>query len=175
MNEIRLRLMRGDRYEWEPRLPSKRHRVVDVIIDRKRLVELAAAVEQPFAEKEGHPELAGDYEGCPPSVIFLPSRHYFGQGCGSWVWDPDLYDGKSVVLQCKGCGETGCWPLVAKITGTSDNVIWSAFEQIHRGGAWTKTGDGPKWFYDGLGPFVFDRRQYEEALRDPRGPGATGR
>ncbi|HEV2347534.1 MAG TPA: hypothetical protein VGS97_25810 [Actinocrinis sp.] len=44
---------------------------------------------------------------------------------------------------------------MAQITVTPDRVTWSSFEQPHR-----KTRD-----YTAFGPFRFDRRQYDDALR----------
>ncbi|MGW2082651.1 hypothetical protein ACWCOW_38090 [Streptomyces sp. NPDC001939] len=44
---------------------------------------------------------------------------------------------------------------MARITATADRVIWDAFEQPHR-----KARD-----YVAFGPFQFDRRQYDDALR----------
>ncbi len=61
---------------------------------------------------------------------------------------------KTPVLGCE-CGEWGCWPLLARITATTDLVTWDAFEQPHR-----KTRD-----YVAFGPFQFDRHQYDDALR----------
>ncbi|MEU6629952.1 DUF6000 family protein [Streptomyces parvus] len=51
-------------------------------------------------------------------------------------------------------GEWGCWPLMARITATSDHVTWASFEQPHR-----RTRD-----YSGFGPFHFDRYQYDDAV-----------
>ncbi|WP_329021712.1 hypothetical protein [Streptomyces sp. NBC_01423] len=61
---------------------------------------------------------------------------------------------KAPVLGCE-CGEWGCWPLMVRITATADLVTWDAFEQPHR-----TTRD-----YTALGPFHFDRHQYDDALR----------
>ncbi|WP_326770630.1 hypothetical protein OG978_43610 (plasmid) [Streptomyces sp. NBC_01591] len=61
---------------------------------------------------------------------------------------------KTPVLGCE-CGEWGCWPLMADITVTPDHVTWNSFEQPHR-----TTRD-----YSGFGPFQFDRRQYDDAVK----------
>ena len=62
--------------------------------------------------------------------------------------------GAPVVLGCE-CPEWGCWSFRARIELTDDLVRWAAFE-------------GPKTDrdYSDLGPFVFDRREYENAVAD---------
>jgi hypothetical protein len=50
----------------------------------------------------------------------------------------------------------GCWPLEAGVTLAEESVRWSAFAQPHR----------RVWSYAGFGPFVFDRRQYEDAVAE---------
>lgn len=63
--------------------------------------------------------------------------------------------GRLWLLGCD-CGEVGCWPLEAEVTLTDQWVRWSNFSQPHR----------TSWSYDALGPFVFDRRQYEDAVAE---------
>jgi hypothetical protein len=58
------------------------------------------------------------------------------------------------LLGCE-CGEWGCWPLLAKIVVTADEVRWTDFQQPHR----------PKRDYSGFGPFGFRRADYEAAVR----------
>jgi len=58
------------------------------------------------------------------------------------------------VLACGACGELGCWPLYAAVSVGGESVTWSAFEQPHR-----RDRD-----YTGLGPFEFDREQYQAAV-----------
>ncbi|MEU4197305.1 hypothetical protein AB0E69_35775 [Kribbella sp. NPDC026611] len=61
--------------------------------------------------------------------------------------------GALALLGCE-CGEMGCWPLEARVAG-GEQVTWSGFAQPHR----------PGRDYSGFGPFVFDRSQYEAAVR----------
>ncbi len=60
---------------------------------------------------------------------------------------------KTPVLACS-CGEWGCWPLLTHISLTGDLVVWDRFEQPHR----------PMRDYATLGPFLFDRDQYDKAV-----------
>jgi hypothetical protein len=114
--------------------------VVRVSIDGTDLIDLIRTVEQPFASAEGHPEIAGGYDGLTPR---------------DWIELPEQYgeDGRAAVLACV-CGEVGCWPLRVRIDTDAAQVTWSQFQQPHR----------PGWDLSGLGPFVFDRAQYEAEL-----------
>ncbi|WP_189334929.1 hypothetical protein [Actinoplanes ianthinogenes] len=63
--------------------------------------------------------------------------------------------GAIALLGCD-CGEFGCWPLQAQVVADEERVTWRGFVQPHR----------PKRDYWDFGPFVFERRQYEQAVRD---------
>ncbi|WP_409466975.1 hypothetical protein [Amycolatopsis sp. GA6-003] len=62
-------------------------------------------------------------------------------------------DGKTTLLAC-ACGDWGCWPLLARVTVTGDEVVWDSFGQPHR----------PERDYRGFGPFRFARAQYDAAV-----------
>lgn len=121
---------------------------VDIVINGRELIDLVREVELPFAEAEGQPELADRYQNHTSDIIFLPSRHFLPE-TGADITD---------VFICF-CGESYCWPLRAQITVEEERITWSDFHQPHR-----RDPKGPVWRYDGLGPFVFDRRQYEAEL-----------
>lgn len=143
------------RFAVEPPREKSHRAAVRVFIDDVDLAELAHPIELPFAAAEGHPSIAGTYSGLAPTEVLPPSRHFFGE--------PDQlfqYGDRVEVLCCQGCGEPGCWPLICRITVRLDTVTWNDFAQPHRG-----PDSRQPWSYDGLGPFLFDRRQYEEALR----------
>lgn len=124
--------------------------VVGIWVDGVRLEELARPVELPFAEAEGKPGLAGSYEGLAVRHdILWPSLHFLGEPSLS-----NFDDGDTVLLGCN-CGDWGCWPLVADVALTETEVSWSRFRNGHRS----------NWDLKELGPFVFDRAQYEAALR----------
>lgn len=143
MNHLSLSLMYAATAEGTP------YRAVKLLVDGVGLLELARAVETPFAQREGHPDLAGAYAwlpGSPTTRRALTPRS-------------TEEDEKVALLGCT-CGETGCWPLLARITHDASSVTWSDFEQPHRG----EESAAGHWSYAGLGPFIFEREQYEREL-----------
>jgi hypothetical protein len=140
---------------------------VQIKINGRDLVDLVRAVENPFAYKEGSPSIAGAYAGLPPEDVAPPSLHFLGQP------SVRIYSlgSKIQVLGCE-CGEPGCWPLVCQVEADRTRVRWSSFEQPHRSGK----GKHPAWHYENLGPFEFERGQYETALAElrARDTGAAG-
>jgi hypothetical protein len=118
---------------------------LDVCVDDRDLLEYVREIEKPFAAAEGHPDLAGKYEAVP---AFMAIEHFAVKGAE-----------KVSVYECE-CDCFGCWPLRVRIRFSDKTVMWSEFEQPHR---------GPKsraswWRYDKLGPFEFERGQYDSAL-----------
>ncbi|MEN3537886.1 hypothetical protein AAH991_22420 [Microbispora sp. ZYX-F-249] len=122
---------------------------VEILVDGVPLRDLAKVVEAPFAASEGHPGIAGAYEGLSERLCW-PSRHFLGEPELRW-----FDEGETVLLGCD-CGEWGCWPLTARVEVTGTTVVWSGFRNGHRDGQWDLSA---------LGPFVFERGQYEAALR----------
>ena len=45
---------------------------VDVFVNCRKLVDILKEAEQPFATREGKPDLTGNYAGLPPEEVFLP-------------------------------------------------------------------------------------------------------
>ena len=125
---------------------------VEIYVNGRNLRDLAREVELPFAERVGRSHSAGKYVGLAPREVFSPSRRLLGEP--ETYYDADDPGGRLALLGC-GCGEPGCWPLLARITPRDDVVIWADFKQPHR----------RHWRYDALGPFVFERGEYEAALR----------
>lgn len=78
-------------------------------------------------------------------------RYFCGQ-----AGNQDESDNEEIyVLGCE-CGEVGCWPLVTSVTRVEGGYRWATFRQPHR----------PQRNYGAFGPFVFEKGQYEEAVRD---------
>lgn len=89
----------------------------------------------------------------------VPSQYRFGPAADHYLGlsAPATDSPRAVKTPLLGCtcGEWGCWPLLARITASECGVTWSEFEQPFR----------PERDYAELGPFVFDRRAYEDALQ----------
>ncbi|MBX6168912.1 MAG: hypothetical protein IRY84_14895 [Thermobispora bispora] len=133
---------------------------VEILIDGVPLRDLAKVVESPFAASEGHPDIAGAYTGLlTRDPVCWPSRHFLGEPRLRW-----FDEGETVLLGCE-CGEWECWPLTARVEVAGTTVTWSGFRNGHRDG---------RWDLGALGPFVFDRGQYEAALRATRRDGGAG-
>lgn len=146
------------RWDQEPR------DVVAIFINGRDLIDIVRDVELPMAQREGSREIAGSYEPMWAEAFFAPSRQLLGEP-HEWfqnnIWE---HEDKIVLFRCGDCGIDDCWPLVVKITLQDDTVSWSEFEHPRR----CATGPGGDkvgpWEYDKLGPFVFDRMQYEAEL-----------
>ena len=128
---------------------------VRIIVNGRELIEIVQEVELGFATREGHPDLAGAYSYFGPMCVFLPARHFLGEPMHDWSDGP----GRIYLLSCT-CGIPDCWPLSVRVELREHEVVWSDFRQRHRGPQ-SETGE---WCYDGLGPFVFDRHNYEQEL-----------
>jgi hypothetical protein len=120
---------------------------VDIFVNGRELSELAGEVELPFARAEGKPHLAGSYASL--NVDLVGAGHFRGDPALTW-----FDDGDTVLLGCD-CGEWGCWPLTVDVAVTEGRVAWSHFRQGHR-----------DWDLSALGPFEFDRAQYDAALAE---------
>ena len=116
-------------------------------IDGVSLVELARRVEAGPARADRQADLAGSYAG-----LVVGKARWQDWYSGA---DPQLWSGDSCLLGCV-CGDTGCWPLTAKVTVGPDTVVWAGFRTGHR-----------PWNLAALGPFTFSRRAYDAALAAP--------
>jgi hypothetical protein len=132
--------------QWQDREEHHldRCKELHILINGQSLIDLVRPVELPFAELEGKPDIAGSY---------------------GWLSDVDceiqrLKTEECMVLGCN-CGIPDCWPLTARVSLAEDIVCWSRFQNWHR-----VKGCVSEWDHTGLGPFVFDRQEYEKAVRD---------
>ncbi len=117
------------------------------------LIELARQVELGPATDEREPDMAGAYAGLVVGAMERVdwAHWYLNDHPQSWFGDGD-----SCLLGCI-CGDTGCWPLSAKVTMPRGQVMWSKFRTGHR-----------SWDLRALGPFIFHRDQYKAALAAER-------
>lgn len=123
-------------------------------INGQSLIDLVRPVELPFCTIEGHPNTAGDHWWVHPFECEIFT---------------DPYEVESHFLGCT-CGEADCWPIMGRIERTPSTVRWHSFYNPFRLAKYLS--DVPRddgrifvaWDYAALGPFVFDRKQYEEAI-----------
>ncbi|MER7771826.1 hypothetical protein [Kitasatospora sp. NPDC096140] len=132
-------------------------------VDGTDLRVLAADAVRPWWRREdSHDErtpedtedfLFHQYAGMTERHLGDPVRHFLGAAL------PEARDrrtGATAVLGCP-CGIWECWPLLTRITADGGTVAWSGFRQPHR----------PAWGDLAIGPFVFPRAAYENALAHP--------
>jgi hypothetical protein len=139
-----------------------------ILIDGVPLLDLVREAELPYARHEQleraeefapepAPLLAGDYNYLGRWTCW-PTRHYLGEP-EEVAYNQE--DDETMLLGCT-CGIAECWALLARIEVTDTTVRWSAFRNNAR--EWDLSA--------ALGPFVFARQQYEEALRATAPPGS---
>lgn len=139
------------------------HDLLEILVDGVPLLDLVREAELPYAREEQleraaefapdpAPLLAGDYTYFSVRLCGWPSRHYLGEPADvAFNQEAD----EIMLLGCT-CGVAECWALLARVELTDTLVRWSGFRNNHRD--WELSGR--------LGPFVFSRRQYEQALRE---------
>ncbi|MEV4170636.1 hypothetical protein [Nonomuraea sp. NPDC049709] len=146
MQEIEFRM--GDDEHW-------------ILIDGVPFLDLVREAELPYARYEQleraeesalepAPLLAGEYSYFMERWTGWPTRHYLGEPV-EVAYNQE--DDETMLLGCN-CGIAECWALLARIDVTDTEVRWSRFRNNHRDWELSRT----------LGPFVFSRQQYEQAL-----------
>lgn len=93
---------------------------------------------------------AGRYLGLTRSDINW-AQHLLGRSTDDQDDERQL-DGRTLLMGCI-CSVWGCNPLYARITSDESSVFWHDFHNPFR-----------DWTYQTLGPFRFDRREYEAEL-----------
>lgn len=108
---------------------------IDTLIDGKPLEQMVVAT---VGTKTKDPH---SLQGSDPHMLLPPHGNLLGGR------------GRIQPLLCSGCREPGCHPVTAAIEIFDSEVVWSELEE---GNVTTKLPS--------LGPFVFDRKQYETAV-----------
>jgi hypothetical protein len=144
MNHLKLDIISANVSDGTPELRA--YRGLQIFVDGVALIEILKAIELPFAEREGHPDLAGNYDWVDADSFDL----------ADFVQYLSPINKKISVLECE-CGCLGCWPLHVRVTADDRHVIWNEFENPFRSGG----GVVAQWTYENLKSFVFDRFQYE--------------
>lgn len=115
-----------------------------IFINGQSLTDLVRSVELPFAELEGCPDLAGQYDWLVD--MYYEIQHLRTEDC--------------MVLGCN-CGIPDCWPLTVRVSMADDIVCWSHFQNWH-----CIKGCAHEWDHSASGPFVFDHQQYEAEVKN---------
>lgn len=72
-----------------------------------------------------------------------------------WCYNKD-FEGRANIFGCK-CGTTGCCPFTIRVHDEGESVVvWYDFNREY----------DEEWEYRNLGPYVFDKKQYDNALGD---------
>ena len=109
---------------------------IDMLVDGKPLEQIvASAAELPSPKAPDNWQGSDPYELLPPNGSLLGGR------------------GSVQLLVCSGCREEGCDPVTCAIEFFDGDVVWSEFNE---GNHATRLSS--------VGPFVFDRKQYEAAV-----------
>lgn len=120
---------------------------IAIRVNNRRLERLAHSVELPHAKAGNAGKLAGRYAPLALPDINSDRSHFLGRPVASW-----FDDGDTVLMGCS-CGVWGCWPLTAQVELDHTTVTWASFRNGHR-----------EWDLSALGPFTFDRTEYEAEL-----------
>jgi hypothetical protein len=115
------------------------------LIDGTSLVALVAKLEMHYSP--GHDLRAGHYQGHVLDDLTETRANYYAP--------------RTTILLS---GEAGCGSLEALIERTDTIVRWSNFSNAMH----------PTWDYSALGPFEFDREQYNAALIEIHTPSTMG-
>ncbi|GAA4604929.1 hypothetical protein GCM10023107_69980 [Actinoplanes octamycinicus] len=141
--------MREVRFEvrpWDGSLDPPRE--VLAFVDDVSFVDLVSGY-----EKAAGFDVPGQYAGLVVDFFRFGDLNDYLLGRPEGGYWGDL--GAIALLGCD-CGEVGCWPLHAQVVADENRVTWRGFVQPHR----------PKRDYWDFGPFVFERGQYERAVRE---------
>lgn len=135
---------------------------IDIFINNRKLLDIVMEVERENAKHMGL-EFGGGYASLEANPYYLQDDYFFGNKSNGQskpiVW----------VLGCS-CTFPECWGVQAAIGANSEIVCWSDIVN-----PWLVNGLPSIWDtvspedfvafdYSSIGPFVFDRHQYDHAL-----------
>lgn len=143
-----------DHIELQLRESTHGASTLQININGQSLIDLVRKVEQPFADLEGRPHAAGQYD--------------WMVGVACELFDPKVQE--VTVLGCT-CGEAECWPLLCKVERFPGQIRWTGFYNPYRTVESVAKLDDPAhrrivpWDYKELG-FAFDPSQYDAAFAE---------
>ncbi len=130
--------------------------ILDIRVNGARLQEMVQHAVQAGTTRQSTAVPAGPYMGLDPAAA--TTGHFLGQPVVMSIEGRPKLD--RALLRCT-CGEPGCDSVIAEVRVEEYRVTWQGFRAA---GAWLD-----------IGPFEFDREQYNEALASAtRSPHAFG-
>lgn len=136
--KIEFKIVKKNDREWEGE-----YYVVRILINDKDLIDKLRHIEKPFAKREKK-ENNGGYEGIHPRDLYK-----------NLTDEPIYEDNKTAILGC-GCGCEGCWDFLVEVKEEKDKIIWTNFENSHRG-----PGKSNVWDYSSsFKELTFDKKEY---------------
>lgn len=174
MNSIRFDYIEESYEEWIDDDHSEEIPIFtsQVYIDEVNLIDYLKKYELPFAQKVGHPEIAGLYMGNSPNSEALENYYKFA----------DFSSGNFIsIFQCKECMSGFCpFNLEFKIRKYGQSICWYDFQQREYKypfimPPYTPHKNSPheelmmvkaNWDYRAFGPFKFSENNYNQALNN---------
>jgi hypothetical protein len=122
---------------------------LELNVNGRELIDIAVAAGLP-------PVVTGVQDWVYPAARLLRTDHFF-EGPDRWEDEREpWFDGSDTALLADGSGQPGSESLLADIRVDADSVRWSNFRWYHASRPERRLP---------VGPFVFYRAQYENALR----------
>ena len=139
--------------DFEPVLDSH-PKQLRILIDGKPLEKLLYDAELPYAKEEGQAQWAGAYQGIPLSLALPPYKHLLGEPSKKFNVNnrPVILKGSQLLPE----NTRPLWLWTVNISFYRRVVVWHHARQEARIG---------KWLYYKPELWVFNKLQYEEALR----------
>lgn len=140
--------------------------IIDISINERKLLDIVTEVERKNAQRMGF-DFGGGYTGVRATPYVVEGDHFLGLSI------PGSAKSHTRVLNCT-CGNPRCWDVLALIEADDKFVCWSYIIN-----PWLLNGLPTHWHtespedfvafnYSSIGPYIFDRRQYEDALNELR-------
>jgi len=118
---------------------------VEIYINNHELISILKEIEAPFAEAEGHSDLAGAYGHISSNLLYKDLSDVLNG-------NKFLMENGVELLCCSGCGDSGCWSILVFVSQDEDYIYWNNFKHNHR-----------NWKYDIS--YKFDKKEYMKALQ----------
>lgn len=122
------------------------HKVVEIYVDGKKLLDIIREIEVPYANEEGYPELAGAYGHISPRELYVDLSTVL-------IDNSNTCDKRVNLFCCGSCGEIICWSVSFLVKEDERYVYWYDFRHEHR-----------NWEYNLT--YKFDKEEYEDTLWD---------